>query len=692
MIHLNNEAAQDTFSKSLAGLRFLLVFAGGLGLLWLLLAVHITQGQAQIGFRTVMEAVFAPSDEAAHHIVRTLRMPRAVMGALAGGALAAAGVMLQTVTRNPLASSSTLGISAGAYLSVVLLTVFAPGLLASASLPVALAGGFGAAAFVFLLAGGMKAAPVPLALSGMAVTLALSAVTGALQLIFEEDTSKLFLWGAGTLIQNNWGGVLYSWPWIAGCIGAAILLSRKLDLLELDEEVAESLGQRVRTMRLTALFIAVLMAAVTVSVVGPIGFIGLIAPHAMRFLGFRRHALLLPASFLWGAVLLVGADVLARLVDFSASEMPVGAVTALIGAPWMIWLARRSFRNRAAQSGAATGGTLLQGSRSAAAPYPVLLIAAALVLAAAWACGLMFGGLHIPLREVWTALTGQGPELAANIIWDLRMPRMLVASLAGAALAVSGLLLQGVVRNPLADPSIIGITSGAGAGALTLLIIWPAMPVSLLPAAAFAGALASAAAVYALTKRSGLQPAMVALVGIAVSALGAAAIQLLVLTAQLRAAVALAWLAGSTYARGWEELLRLLPWPLLLLPLAWAAARRLNLLALSDESAIGLGLHVPRTRLWLAGIGVALAASAVATVGTVGFVGLLAPHAARLLAGPDHRRLVWLSTLLGAALLALADLLGRVVLAPKEIPSGLVVAIIGAFYFLWLMRRRRPIR
>jgi ABC-type Fe3+-siderophore transport system permease subunit len=180
-----------------------------------------------------------------------------------------------------------------------------------------------------------------------------------------------------------------------------------------------------------------------------------------------------------------------------------------------------------------------------------------------------------------------------------------------------------------------------------------------------------------------------ALVGIAVSAFCHAWITLLVVQADVRVAQALAWLFGSTYARGWGELARLFLWPLVLIPLAWVWSRPLNLLALGEDLPRTLGVRLERTRTLLLTVAVALAASAIASVGTLAFVGLIAPHAARLLTGGDHRRLIPIAGLLGAILVAAADIVGRTVLAPKEIPSGLVTSLIGTPYFIWLLWRSK---
>lgn len=668
-----------------AGLRTTLVFGGGLLLLVALLAASLMYGEAKITPGEVIAAFTHPDDSPAQQLVRGVRLPRAVMGLLAGAALAVCGALLQTVTRNPLASAATFGLNAGAYAIIMFATLFTPGLRAAAPLPLALAGALGAAGMTYLMAGARRATPVRMAVAGMMVSLVLSSFTSALQLLFETKASQLLSWGAGSLLQNDWSGVLFAWPWIAGGLVVALLCARGFDLLGLGEETARSLGQRVEAIRLGGMGLAVLLAGVTVSVVGPIGFVGLIAPHLVRLIGLRRHALLLPASALWGATILVGADTIARMFRSSSiGELPAGAVTAAIGAPWLIWLAVRGMGgSRRGEAGA----SMSVGALVRRPPYALLVVIAGALLLALLAGGMMIGTLRLSVADVLLALSGGGPEFTRGIVLDLRLPRLLVAALAGAALAIAGSMLQSAVRNPLADSSVIGVTSGAGVGALAMLVAWPQAPGALLPVGALVGGAVAAAAVYAFSWRKGLSPVVLLLVGIGVAAIGSAGIQLLVIKAGINAAPALAWLAGSTYARGYAECIRLAAALALFGPLAWWLGRRIELLAFGDPVSRGLGLKLEQTRLLAAAVAVALAATAAACVGSIGFIGLLAPHAVRLLAGPHHRRAVVLSALLGAALLVGADLIGKTLIAPKEIPAGLIVAVLGSPYLLLLMYR-----
>ncbi|MGG4095439.1 Fe(3+)-hydroxamate ABC transporter permease FhuB [Paenibacillus lautus] len=673
------------------GWKPLWMLVGGLVALLFLTFISLTQGVADISVKTVVQALVSPQDIADHHLIRSVRLPRTVMGLLSGAALAVSGVLMQTVTRNPLASETTLGVNAGAYLAVVAGMIFWPGLLHQYALPLAVAGGTLAAVAVYALAGKTQGSPLRIALSGMIVTLVLSSVTSALVLLNQQTTQGIFLWGSGSLIQNDWDGVAFSWPWIIGGLIVLCLAVRQWDILTLNEESARSLGQKVGTTRLLAMGAAIVLACVTVSVVGPIGFIGLVAPHLVRLSGVIRHAGLIPLAALWGSALLVGADTVARMFINAYGELPVGAITAMIGAPCLIWLAMRVSRSLIGGRGA-SGGSAMAGTSLRRIPYPALVTLFSVLLALVWIFSLMSGSLRIPFTEVLAVLTGGGESMYRQILLEFRLPRLLTAGLSGMALAVSGSLLQNAVRNPLGDPQVIGVTSGAGAGALLLMVGFPQLSAGWVPVGAVLGGLAAAALVYAVSWKRGLHPTILTLVGIAVAALGSAIINLMIIHAKVDVAPALSWMAGSTYNRGWTEVQRIVPAILILLPLAAWLGRKVDLLTFSEESSTGLGLHVRNTRMYVAIIAVLLASIAAANVGSVGFIGLLAPHAARMLVGARHRQSMVIAALLGGILLAGADWIGRVVMIPKELPSGIVTALLGAPYLLYLMGKTNKLK
>lgn len=661
----------------------ILVFVIGPAVLIGLAFIHLTQGAAEIGLSTVAEALFRPQDSLTHAIVRHVRLPRLVVGLMSGTALAMAGVLMQTITRNPLASPATLGVNAGAYLALVAATIFMPAIATASPLLLTFLGGMLAALLAYsLAASGGQATPVRLALAGVAVSLSLAAVTGTLQLLYENETAGLYFWGAGALTQQDWGQSLYALPRILIGMLSAILLARQLDVLRLGDDLAQSLGQKVHLVRLGGTILGVFLAAVAVSISGPIGFVGLVVPHIIRLLGITKHRFLLPGAAIWGALVLLGADITARMFSNRINELPAGVVTALIGTPFFIWLARKADspageKRRKGQSSSLT--------RPASLSLPVVFTTSGLLLAAAVISAFLVGEVTISWTAWLAALHGKAQNLIRQVILNLRLPRVLVAMAAGASLSVSGVLLQGVIRNPLAAPSVLGVTSGAGLGGLLLLIAFPAAPVGLVPLVAFLGAAAAFGVVYGAAWRGGVSPSRLALVGIAVSAFCGALISLLIVRAGVRVAVALVWLSGSIYARGWGELLNLIAWPTLLIPLAYLFSRELDLIGLGDEVSKGLGLRLERSRLVLLSVAVFLAAAAVATVGTIGFVGLITPHAARLLVGNRHRHLIPLTAILGALVVVVADTVGRSLLAPRQVPAGLVTALIGAPYFLWLL-------
>ena len=275
------------------------------------------------------------------------------------------------------------------------------------------------------------------------------------------------------------------------------------------------------------------------------------------------------------------------------------------------------------------------------------------------------------------------------VVWTFRMPRILVAFMVGAALSVSGTILQGITRNPLADPGIIGVTSGASLAAVAV-IVWFDVPLQWLPLAAFGGAVTMAILIFALAWKGGSAPVRLILVGVGLSAVSSSLTSLMIVFGEInQVQQATIWLAGSVYGRDWDHVQTIASWLFVLLPVTILMARQLNTLGLGDDLAKGLGLRVDIQRGFLMVLSVALAAVAVAVSGTIGFVGLVAPHITRRLVGPTHEGLVPAAALLGGVLLMLADLIGRWVISPSEVPVGIVVAIIGAPYFAYLLYQTR---
>ena len=320
----------------------------------------------------------------------------------------------------------------------------------------------------------------------------------------------------------------------------------------------------------------------------------------------------------------------------------------------------------------------------------LLLAVLALLNAGVLLLHIMMGDFPVPAWDALKTAVGQGDARYELVVNRFRLPRALVACMAGGALALSGVILQGITRNPLAAPGVIGLNAGAALAVVTALVLLPSLPVSALPLIAFAGALLAAAVSYTLAWRRGLSPVRLVLVGVSVSAVAGAGVTFLLTIGGIgEARRAIIWMTGSVYGRSWEHLWSLLPWLALLLPLALLLARQLDVLQLGDELARGVGSRVEKARLLLLLISVALAGSAVATAGTIGFVGLMAPHMARYIVGPASHRLMPTAVLLGGLLVMLADLIGRTALKPIEIPCGIIIALVGAPYMLYLLYTKR---
>lgn len=330
----------------------------------------------------------------------------------------------------------------------------------------------------------------------------------------------------------------------------------------------------------------------------------------------------------------------------------------------------------------------------------LVLVSLTMLLIASAFLAVSIGSVAIPLIDVWSVVTSHvlwwrteagGQESIDAIVWTFRVPRVLLAAVVGAGLAVAGAVLQAVVRNPLADPYVLGVVNGAGFGAvLALAAGGVAFGKAFLSLSAFAGALVCLALVLALGRRRGrVSPARLVLTGVAVGYVFSAAtsyIQLRIAEGQSLAGV-LFWLLGTVAAAAWGDLG--VPAAVVTLTLIWlvAQARPLNALLAGDDTAVALGVDVSRFRMQLVIVSSLLTGAAVAVAGGVGFVGLMIPHIARLLVGADHRRMLPVTALTGAVFLVVVDLAARTIARPLELPLSVVTAAIGGPFFLWLMRR-----
>lgn len=308
------------------------------------------------------------------------------------------------------------------------------------------------------------------------------------------------------------------------------------------------------------------------------------------------------------------------------------------------------------------------------------------LLALVMLVSMRFGSLKLTFAEIVGTLWNRPDGINGQIIFNIRLPRILLGALVGGSLAAAGTILQGVMRNPLASPGIIGVSAGGGLGGILVMLVLPQFGYLLVPAA-FGGALVTAVLVYLLAWKRGVNPVRLILAGVAVSAmLGAFSSTILILNAE-KAGGVLDFTIGSLSARSWPQIEQVAPYMAAGFAVALMLGQKLNILTLGDEVATGLGMRVERTRFLLLAVAALLAASAVSVAGLLGFVGLIAPHIVRIVIGSDNRFLIPASALFGGIMVVGCDTVGRMAMDPSELPVGVIMSLLGPPFFLWLLRR-----
>ncbi|HWR06228.1 iron ABC transporter permease [Sporomusa sp.] len=317
----------------------------------------------------------------------------------------------------------------------------------------------------------------------------------------------------------------------------------------------------------------------------------------------------------------------------------------------------------------------------------VISISGLAALVAALFIGIRIGAVPVSMYDIWQVFSGPaaGNEYY-QIIYNIRVPRVIVGALTGINLALAGCILQGVLRNPLADPGIIGVSAGAGLAAMAVMILWPGLT-ALVPAVAFAGALVAAGIVFLLSWDRGVQPLRLILAGVALAAFFGGGMSALMVFHSDKVQGAVNWMAGGFQGRSWDHVRMILPYSFIGILGAVLSYRYLNTLQLGDEVAKGLGIRVETARFTLVVLAALLAASAVSVAGLLGFVGLIVPHITRMLVGSDFEYLMPCAAVLGATLVVAADTVARTVFSPVEVPVGIFMAFLGAPFFIYLLRK-----
>lgn len=644
-----------------------LLLAVALGLTWWNLGIALPRSQWG-------RALVAPDiDNIQQMLFHYSLLPRLAISLLVGAGLGLVGVLFQQVLRNPLAEPTTLGVATGAQLGMTIITLWAlPGVLAAQF--AALVGACVVGAIVFGVAWGKRLSPVTLILAGLVVSLYCGAVNQLLVIFHHDQLQSMFLWSTGTLTQTDWSIVQRLWPQLLGGVVLTLLLLRPLTLMGLDDGVARNLGLALSLARLAALTLAIVISALLVNAVGIIGFIGLFAPLLAKMLGARRLLSRLILAPLIGALILWLSDQVILWLTRVWMEVSTGSVTALIGAPLLLWLLPR-LRSMSAPA-------MNAGDKVQAECHHVLWFALAggLVLLLAVIAAMAFG------RDAEGWHWASGAMLDELLPW--RAPRIFAALIAGVMLAVAGCIIQRLTGNPMASPEVLGISSGAAFGVVVMLFFVPGNAFGWLMPAGSLGAAVTLLIIMIAAGRGGFSPHRMLLAGMALSTAFTMLLMMLQASGDPRMAQILTWIAGSTYNATNEQVMSTGIAMIVLLALVPLCRRWLTVLPLGGDTARSVGMALSASRIGLLLLAASLTATATLTIGPLSFIGLMAPHIARMMGFRRTMPHIVMSALTGGILLVFADWCGRMVLFPYQIPAGLLSTFIGAPYFIYLLRKQ----
>ena len=599
------------------------------------------------------------------HIVAT-----SIVALLAGGLLGVVSILLQQLVKNPLASDTTLGVGVGAQLAMLIVTLFLPSLAIYGGIYVAFIGAIISMGLVFALSAPSRFNPLILILAGLVVNILLAAVANVLVLFFAERSNGMLSWAAGFLAQNSWHtSMMLS---ITAVVMAVVCLPllKPLTLMSLDDSQAKRLGVPINGIRALVVLIVAVVTALVVSEVGLIGFIGLGAASLVNALGVASISKRLLAAFVLGALLLwLTSNVALLLEPILNMQIPAGAMTGILGAPLIIWLILRQRRERIE-----TVTPMLTGKHAPVAWWR-------------WGLGVV---LIIILACLFVQdVNGWGLSTDWAITQQYRLPRSLSAAATGLMLAIAGVLLQTLTRNPMASPEVLGVSSGAALGVILGFLLLPSLGLSAgsgtLLISGLSGAMAVLLLVIWLARR--VSSGYLLLVGIGIAAMMDGVMHMVKLSGDPRLEAMLSWLSGTTYSAQPSTVWYLIGIALILFALSLLLIKPLKVLGLGTGVARNLGVAVTPVTIALLALVAALSTASTLAVGPLSFIGLMVPHLATSLGAVRLERQLPLAALLGAGVMVIADWIGRYVIFPYELPAGTIAAIIGGAYFLWLIRK-----
>ena len=589
---------------------------------------------------------------------------------MAGGLLGVVSILLQQLVKNPLASDTTLGVGVGAQLAILLVTLFVPSLAIHGGFFVAFVGALLSMSLVFLLATPSRFNPLILILAGLVVNILLSAIAAVLVLFFTERSVGMMSWAAGFLTQSSWSASITLAVTTAILGLSSLFLLKPLTLMSLDDVQAKRLGVPINVIRAIVVLIAAVVTALVVSKVGLIGFIGLGAASLVNALGIHHIGKRVVAAFGFGALILwLTSNIVLLLEPVLGMIIPAGAMTGILGAPLIIWL-------------------ILQRRRqSIEVVTPMIVRTTSEVNFWYWGLGLavLIAMANLLVQDI----DGWGLSTEWALTAQYRLPRSLSAAATGVMLATAGVLLQTLTRNPMASPEVLGVSSGAALGVVLGFLFLPSLGI-----AAGAGSLlltgllgASAVLILIIWLARRVSSGYLLLVGIGIAAMMDGVMHLVKLSGDPSLQAMLSWLSGTTYSTEPATVWYLMAIAALLYTLSLVMIKPLRVMGLGPSVARNLGVAVNWVTLAILVLVAALSTASTLAVGPLSFVGLMVPHLATSVGAVKLERQLPMAALMGAAVMIVADWIGRYVIFPYELPAGTVAALIGGGYFLWLIRR-----
>jgi len=599
------------------------------------------------------------------------RLPRLVMAILVGLVMGLVGSLIQQITKNPILSPMTLGVSSGAWLALVIVNIWLPNLVADYSAGFAMLGAMFAMGLVILISGVRNLSGLPVVLAGMAVSILFGALTSAVILTHDQYARYLFIWGAGDLAQNGWDWVQWLLTKLIPLL-VFVMAPRVLSLMRLGHEGAAARGLNVTAYILIFFVSGLWLESVVITAVGIIGFIGLLTPNIARRLGARTSGDELIYSALLAAILLVTTDGLSIfLSQFVSDLIPTGITTALLGAPALIWFIQRQFKAQDQVFFRLPASAFKLNTKIWSLMFFVLLVSLVISI------------------TVYRNELGWQFHWPNEFSWSLRWPRVLTAFVAGVGMAAAGVVLQRLIHNPLASPDLLGMSAGA---ILALVLTTTFFGTSLNhfgPVVAFVGSLLTLGILLVLGRRHQFAPSTVILTGIALAALIETLVQFALIKGTEDTYAILRWLSGSTYRVEPIEALTLMVSVSIIFSIIVLSSRWITLISAGRGVALARGLNVNRSFVLLLMASALLCALVTALMGPIAFVGLIAPHMASLMGARSAQQQLLLGALLGGVLMLCSDWLGQQLIYPSQMAAGTVVALLGGTYFILLLLRGR---